>query len=490
MALRPSAFCCRLPGEVPLRPFDLVIIGAGSAGLAAARFARALGVRVALVEADRIGGDCTWTGCVPSKALLHAAQVAHHRRHADAVGLPARPVTADLAAVMARVQAAQARVYALETPEHLRDEGVEVFLGAGRFRDARTLDINGQAIVGKRFLICTGASPTVPALPGLHDGPYLTNRTVFGLQRLPERLLVLGGGPVGVELAQAFARLGSAVTILQRNVRLLPATDGEASAVLERALRAEGLTVQTTATAERVERTGTVIRVTGAGPAGPVVVEGDALLVALGRTPSVEGLDLAAAGVRVGARGIVVDDHLRTSQPHIYAAGDVAGSFQFTHYAGWQAVIAARNALLPGSSRGRRPSVPWAIFTDPEIAQVGLTEAEARQQRETITVKRLPAERNDRAQTSGQQDGLMKFILRPNGTLIGATIVGGAAGELVNELAIAIDHGLKLADLARTIHVYPTYGFALQVAAADAWTEALTTGWQGWLIKTLARLTR
>jgi pyruvate/2-oxoglutarate dehydrogenase complex dihydrolipoamide dehydrogenase (E3) component len=470
--------------------YDLVIVGAGSAGLAAARFARELGVGVALVEAHRIGGDCTWTGCVPSKALLHAAQVAHHIRHADAVGLPAREVTADLAAVMAHVQAARARVYAQETPEKLHEEGIAVHLGPSRFRDPRTLEVDGQAIQGKHFLICTGASPAVPTLPGLADGPYLTNHTVFELQTLPERLVALGGGPIGVELAQAFARLGSAVTIVQRNARLLPPADPEASEQLLRALRAEGLTVLTGTAVERVERDDAAIRVVGAGKEGPVTVECDALLVALGRTPNVEGLGLEAAGVRVGRRGIEVDAQLRTSQPHIYAAGDVAGSFQFTHYAGWQAVIAVRNALLPGSSKGQRPCVPWAIFTDPEVAQVGLTEAEARQAGETVEIKRFPLARNDRAQTSGEQYGLMKFVLRPNGTIVGATVVGGAAGEIINELSVAIDNNLKLGDLARSIHAYPTYGFALQLAAADEFYTSLTAGVQGALIKGLTRFTR
>ena len=411
--------------------YDLVVVGAGSAGLAAARFARALGVRVALVEAHRIGGDCTWTGCVPSKALLHAAQVAHSLRHADAVGLPSQAVTADLAAVMASVHAARARVYALETPEALARDGIHVRLGPATFRDPHTLEVDGCRLQGKRFLVCTGATPALPPIPGLADGPALTSQTVFDLTVLPRRLLVLGGGPVGVELAQAFARLGAAVTLVGRNPRLLPPADQEASAVLLDALRAEGITIRTGTTVERVERAGGTIRVLAAGREGPAAIAADAILVALGRTPNVAGLGLAAAGVQVGERGIAVDEQLRTSQPHIAAAGDVVGSFQFTHYAGWQGVIAVRNLLLPGGARGHRPSVPWAVFTDPAVAQVGLTEEQARARGAAVTVRRLPVERNDRAQTAAERHGLLKFVLRPDGALLGATVVGTAAGELI-----------------------------------------------------------
>ncbi len=473
-----------------MRPaYDLVVVGAGSAGLAGAGFARKLGLRVALAEAHRVGGDCTWTGCVPSKALLHAAEAAHTARTGRRTGVPGRDVAVDLFDVAATVHAARERVYALETPEELAAQGIDVLIGPTAFQDARTLTVGDRAVGAKRFLVCTGASPAVPPIPGLSDGPYLTNHDVFELTELPAHLVVLGGGPVGVELAQAFRRLGSQVTLIGRNPRLLPLADDEASAVLADAFRDEGIAVLAGAAVERVERNGRT-RVTARDGGGTHAVECDQVLVAAGRRPNVEGLALDKAGVEVGEKGIKVDEKLRTSQPRVYAAGDVTGSFQFTHYAGWQAVMAVRNMFLLGSSRAVLPAVPWAVFTDPEVAQVGLTEAEARARGERHEVRRLPVARNDRAQTAGEGRGLLKFVLRPDGTILGATIVGTAAGELVNEVTLAMDNKITFARLCRSIHVYPSYGFALQLASADAFYEQLTRGATGLVVRALTRLVR
>jgi pyruvate/2-oxoglutarate dehydrogenase complex dihydrolipoamide dehydrogenase (E3) component len=447
--------------------YDLVVVGAGSAGLAGARFARRLGARVALVERARVGGDCTWTGCVPSKALLHQARIASHR------GGPA-----DMAQVRASVHAARERVYAHETPERLRAEGIDVLLGATTFLDPHRLAVGDRVVAGKRFLLCTGGAPRPPAVPGLADGPYLTNESVFELGVLPERLVVLGGGPVGVELAQAFRRLGSAVTLIGRNRRLLPAADPEASAVLLAAFRAEGVDARLGTEVGRVEWSGDGVRVHAAGG----VAEGTHVLVALGRKPNVDGLALDRAGVRFDETRVVVDRRLRTSQAHIYAAGDVVGSFRFTHYAGWQAVMAVRNMAFPGSTRALLASVPWAIFTDPEVAQVGTTEGPV--------IRRWPIERNDRAQSAGESAGFLKVVLRRDGTILGATVVGGAAGETINELTVAMDNGIPFRKLASTIHVYPTYGFALQQAAAEVQYDWLTRGLRGEVTRWLNKLSR
>jgi pyruvate/2-oxoglutarate dehydrogenase complex dihydrolipoamide dehydrogenase (E3) component len=450
-----------------VRRYDLVVVGAGSAGLAGARFARRLGLRVVLAERHRIGGDCTWTGCVPSKALLHQARIASHR------GAPADP-----ARVRAFVHAARERVYAHETPERLRAEGIDVLLGATTFLDPHRLAVGDRVVEGRRFLLCTGGSPRRPATPGLAEGPYLTNESVFDLGVVPERLAVLGGGPVGVELAQAYRRLGSAVTLVGRNRRLLPAADPEASTALLGAFRAEGIDVRAGTAVERVEWSGDAARV----HARDGVLEATHVLVALGRTPNVDGLALDRAGVRFDEKRVVVDRHLRTSRAHIYAAGDVAGSFRFTHYAGWQAVMAVRNMAFPGSTRALLASVPWAIFTDPEVAQVGTTEGPV--------IRRWPIERNDRAQSAGESDGLLKVALRRDGTILGATVVGGAAGELVNEITVAMDNGVPFRKLASSIHVYPTYGFALQQAAAEAQYDWLQEGLRGRMTRWLSRLWR
>jgi pyruvate/2-oxoglutarate dehydrogenase complex dihydrolipoamide dehydrogenase (E3) component len=475
--------------DVVSAAYDLVVIGAGSAGLAGAGFARRLRLRVALVEAHRVGGDCTWTGCVPSKALLHAAAAAHAARTGGRTGVPGCDLAVDLSTVMATVHAARERVYALETPEELARQGIDVLLGPTAFRDPRTLVVGDGAVTARRVLLCTGASPAVPPVPGLADGPYLTNQNVFELTRLPEHLVVLGGGPVGVELAQAFRRLGARVTLLGRNPRVLPPADEEASAVLAAALQDEGIAVFTGARVERVERAERTCVVARIG-AGAQEIECDQILVAAGRRPNVGGLGLDRAGVEVGEKGVRVDEKLRTSQPRVYAAGDVTGGFQFTHYAGWQAVRAVRNMFLPGSSRAVLPSVPWAVFTDPEVAQVGLTEREARGRGETHEVRRLPLARNDRAQIDGERRGLMKCVLGPNGRILGATIVGTAASELINEVSLAMDNKVPFHKLCQTIHVYPSYGFTLELASADALYDRLNRGAPGLALRALARLVR
>jgi pyruvate/2-oxoglutarate dehydrogenase complex dihydrolipoamide dehydrogenase (E3) component len=465
--------------------YRVVIVGAGSAGLAAADFAARLGVSVALVERDRVGGDCTWTGCVPSKALLHVAELAHLRRGATSSTGSNLPLAPDFPAVMAFVRQAIQRVYRFETPEVLAGRGLAVVPGEARFVDAHTLDVAGRRIVGDRLLIATGASPAIPAIAGLDQVPYLTHASVFELDALPPRLVVLGGGPVGVELAQAFQRLGSHVTLLGRQARLVSMADPEASAIVQAALERDGVALRLGVQVERVAPSadrGIHIDL------GAKQLAADALLVAAGRRPALDGLDLDRAGVAWSPAGIVVDDFLRTSQPHIYACGDALGSFQFTHYAAWQAVLAVRNALLPGRRRGRLATVPWTLFTEPELGQVGLTEHQARAQYGAAAlVVRWPIERIDRAITAGETEGVLKLIHLPGGRLLGATIVCRRAGELANELSLALSRRLRLADLAGAIHVYPTYGFALQQAAADGYLEQISRGRLGGLTRLLAR---
>lgn len=462
--------------------YDVVVVGAGSAGLSAAGFAAQLGSRVAIVERDRVGGDCTWSGCVPSKALLHAARLAQKMRGAGTFGLGVADGPIDLGRVLGSVQATVERVAALESPEILAEDGIELVCGAARFVDAHNVDVAGRTLSGRRFIVCTGAEPVIPPIPGLVQTPHLTYQDVFQLRTLPARLLVLGAGPVGVELAQAFQRLGTEVTVFEQEDRILPVADPDASVVLAAQLRDEGMRLLTRARIEGVEgRDGRV-----SVEVGGVSYGADALLIAGGRHPRVQGLGLEEAGVAFNPKGIVVDARLRTSQRHIYACGDVTGSWQFTHYAAWQGFMAARNALLPGASRGQRPA-PWAVFTDPEVAQVGLTEKEARARWSNVGVEVWPGERIDRAQTAGESRGFLKLVSRANGTLVGATVVGTAAGEVANELALALDHGLRLQDLAQSIHIYPTYGSAIQQASAAAAVRRLTAGWQGRFLRTLVK---
>lgn len=439
---------------------DLVVIGAGSAGIVAADFAARFGTDVLLIEKDRVGGDCTWTGCVPSKTLLREASIARRLR--------AEGVDVDFAKVIARVRAAVEAVYAFETPEKLAERGVQVLRGEARFLDPETLDVDGRRVRGRRFIVCTGAIPQLPPLGVLADAPYLTHERIFELERLPGRLVVLGGGPVGVELAQAFLRLGSQVTLLEKEERLLPAADPEAAEILRRRLVGEGMRIETGADVREVS-----------------TEAADLTLVATGRAPDLGGLDLERASVDFDRRGIRVDAHLRTSQRHIYAAGDVTGSFQFTHYAGWQGYAAARNALFPSSVPGLAKTVPWAVFSDPEIAQVGLTEQQA--QRRDVQVLSLPLERVDRAQTLGDTDGFLKLIVDGSGRLLGATLVAPEAAEVANELSVAQAAGLRLQQLARTIHVYPTFGLGIQQLASEFAMRRATRGLGGAVARLLAR---
>jgi pyruvate/2-oxoglutarate dehydrogenase complex dihydrolipoamide dehydrogenase (E3) component len=350
--------------------------------------------------------------------------------------------------------------------------------------NGETIQVGERRIDAKHIVICTGAQPALPPIPGLADVSYLTYESIFDLNRLPANLIVIGSGPTGVELAQAFARLGSTVTVIDQRPSVLPDADPEAAATIQRRLESEGVKVLMS------------VSVTGVAPdEGRVVVEigsaqlkADALLLATGRRPRIAALNLELAGIEVQQAAIRVDKNLRTTNPRVYAAGDVTGGFQFTHYAGWQGYIAARNALLPGAEEGLRPNVPWAVFTDPEVAQVGLSEAQAQAQFSDVKAHRLELERVDRAQTEDEREGFLKLVTRAGGKLVGATVVSRAAGESINELALAIDRGLSVSDLASTIHAYPTFGFAIQQLAAEATLDAIAGGIRGRAIHALRRL--
>jgi pyruvate/2-oxoglutarate dehydrogenase complex dihydrolipoamide dehydrogenase (E3) component len=462
--------------------YDLVVIGGGSAGLTAAGFAARIGAKV-LIAAKELGGDCTWTGCIPSKALIRIARSAYDQLHARGTGI-GTGVRVDFPRVMAEVRAVIAHVYSYETPEVLAKRGIEVAIGPVRFVNRESIEAGERRIGARHFIICTGAEPAIPPIPGLGSVPYLTYESVFDLNRLPAKLIIVGAGPTGVELAQAFARLGSSVTVIDQRSSVLPDADPEAAATIQRLLESEGVEFQTSAVVTGVATHAARVVL----DIGAIELKADVLLLATGRRPRIAALDLERAGVEVREGAIRVDKNLRTSNPHLFAAGDVTGGFQFTHYAGWQGYVAARNALLPGTQEGVRSSVPWAVFTDPEVAQAGLSEAEARRQFHDIKVHRLPLERVDRAQTQGSTDGFLKLVSHADGRIVGATVVSPAAGEIVNELSLAIDRGLTVSDLASTIHVYPTFGFVVQQLAAEASFDAATTGTKGRVTRALRHL--
>lgn len=472
-----------MPGVSGADRYDLIVIGGGSAGLTAAGFAAQIGAKV-LIAAEQLGGDCTWTGCIPSKTLVRIARLAHDQLHAANTGIGTGEVRVDFPRVMAEVRAVIARVYSNETPEVLARRGIDVAIGPVRFVTGETIEVGERRIGAKHFVLCTGAEPAIPAIPGLAGVPYLTYESIFDLNRLPTKLIVIGAGATGVELAQAFARLGSSVTVIDQRSSALPEADPEAVAIVQQRLTSEGVTFQTSAVVTGVVTDGRRVTV----EMGTPQLNADALLLATGRRPRKDGLDLERAGIDVHKGAIRVDKHLRTSNPRVYAAGDVTGGFQFTHYAGWQGYVAARNAMLPGAVEGLRPHVPWAVFTDPEIAQAGLSEAQARAQLPEVKVHRLELERVDRAQTEGERDGFLKLITDAKGKLVGATAVSRAAGETINELGLAIDRGLTLSDLASTIHAYPTFGFGVQQLGADASLKAAASGARGKVTRALRHL--
>ncbi|WP_354698158.1 Mercuric reductase [Paraconexibacter sp. AEG42_29] len=454
------------------RRYDLVILGGGTGGLVSAFVAAGMGARVALVERDRApGGDCLWTGCVPSKSLLAAAAIAHDVGRAGEFGLQASVAAVDLGAVMAQIREIQARIAPHDSAARLEAAGVTVVHAAGRLEAGSVLVAGDRRLRYRKAIVATGSAPMLPDVPGLAAAAPLTTDSVWELTVLPERLVVLGGGPIGCELGQAFARLGSDVTIVESADRLLPHEDPAASRLLTDALRGEGLTVRTDARAARVEAN------TDAGAAGAVVtLEGGerlapaTLLVATGRRPRTGGLGLAAAGVQTGASGaIVVDSALRTTARHVFAVGDVTGGPAFTHAAAHQARTATVNALVGLRRRADTALIPRVTFTDPEVAHVGLTAAQARERwGERAVISAVEGHGQlDRALTARAQTAAATLVADPKRRLVGGTIVGPAAGESIAELTAWITAGERIAAVSETVHAYPTFTEAAARAADE-----------------------
>jgi pyruvate/2-oxoglutarate dehydrogenase complex dihydrolipoamide dehydrogenase (E3) component len=467
--------------------YDLIVIGAGSAGLTAAGFAVQLGLKVALAEKNRVGGDCTWTGCVPSKSLLKAAKIAHDMRNAHHFGIASTEPEVDLKAVMARVKGVVEEVYREESPEALRASGIDVFLGPTRFLDPHTIETGGDTLTGRRFLIATGARPAIPPISGINDVDFLTYETLWDLEELPRRFIIIGGGPIGCEMAQAFCRLGSNVTLLEAGPRILPQDEPEASGLIASRLIADGVELRLDAMVDNVWQSGETIHVGMDGQE----IEGDALLVAAGRRPAFDDLALDKAGVAYSPSGIKVNSRMRTNRRHIYAAGDCVGGYQFTHYAAWQGFMAVRNAYLPFNVKAVLDQVPWSTFTDPEVAHTGLTEAQARSKfGQGVMVFNWPMDQVDRALTEGEPNGFVKLVHKRNGTILGATIAAPRAGEMIQEWSLAIDQGLKIEALANSIHVYPSYATANMQAAAHIRVQQILSGNIGKVVRGAARLAR
>lgn len=454
------------PGWVNPKPatrYDMVVIGAGTAGLVTAAGAAGLGAKVALVERRLMGGDCLNFGCVPSKTLLHASRTLSEVRRARDVGIrpPSNPM-ADFEMVMDRVRALRAKIGAHDSAARFRDMGVDVFIGEARFISPDTVAVEDRALRFRRACIATGTRPALPPIGGLEKSGHLTNETVFSLTSLPLRMGVIGGGPIGCELGQAMARLGSEVTLFQQDDRLLPQDEPEASKIVQSALQGDGVNVMLNAKVTRIESSGGKRIVVSEESDGERRTAVDELLVAVGRQPNVEPLDLRAAGIEFSARGVTVSDRLRTTNPRVYAAGDICSRFKFTHAADAMARIVIRNALFFGRKRASSLIIPWCTYTDPEVAHVGLTVKEATEQSLAHDLIEIPLEEIDRAQIEGERGGFLLVLVsrggrwRRGGRLLGATLVSRHAGEMISEMTLAMMAGLRIATLSNTIHPYPT----------------------------------
>lgn len=436
--------------------WDLLVIGGGTAGLLGARTAASFGTSVLMVERARTGGDCLWTGCVPSKALLAAASAAADARAAERLGVHVDGVRVDFAAVMTHVHGVIAAIEPADSPAALRDAGVHVVQGSARFTGPGSAEVDGEPVRFRQALVATGSDPAVPPIPGLRETAPLTSDTVWDLTELPERLVVLGGGTIGCELGQAFARLGSNVTITEAADRLLGNEDADAARLVTAALTRDGATVLTGAPVTAVDGTDVVLDNGRRVPA-------DVILVALGRRPDTSDLGLATAGVQVDERKfVVVDNALRTTNPRIWAAGDVTGHPQFTHVAGMHGTTAGSNAVLGLHRCAEVDTIPRVTYTSPEVAAVG-----AGADRPDVTVRTLHNDHVDRAVAEARTDGFTRLVLDRRGTVLGATVVGARAGEALAELTIAVRKGLRAKDLASTMHPYPTFGDGPWNAAID-----------------------
>jgi len=466
----------------PAGRYNLVVIGGGTAGLVTAAGAAGLGARVALIERNMLGGDCLNSGCVPSKAVIASARAAK----ASGAIRDFSSAAENFAAAMQRMRRLRAEISPHDSAERFRQLGVDVFLGAATFRDSETVEVAGTPLKFRRAVIATGARAAAPPIPGLDQVRYLTNESLFELTELPRRLAIVGAGPIGCEMAQAFARLGSEVYLIDLGPRVLAREDADAADVVQRSLQRDGVRLHLGSKDLRVA-SGEPLQLEYSNPSGErVTIDADRLLIAAGRAPRVEQLGLDQVGVEFDRRGIRVDDFLRTTNRQIYAAGDVCSPFQFTHAADFMARIVIQNALFLGRKRFSSLVIPWCTYTAPELARVGLSQQEAQQQNRPVTTLQLDFAQLDRAVLEGQTEGFARVHLRPGSDrILGATIVGEHAGELLSEITLAMTKRLGLGAIGSTIHPYPTWSDAVR-KLADQYnrtrlTPSVKWAFQKWL---------
>lgn len=468
--------------------YDLCIIGGGAAGLVVAAGAATFGAKVILIEKQALGGDCLHYGCIPSKALIHSAKVANTVRDGQRFGIDSKLPAIHLAKVMQRVQAVIRHIEPNDSPERFKALGVELCFGAGHFTEPRVFTINNRSIRAKNFVLAAGSRPAIPDIPGLENISYLTNETLFSVQEDIPHLIILGGGPIGCELAQSLGRLGSRITLIDQAAGLLPREDEDMSAIIQAKFLQENIDLELGIKVLKIEQQGTQIQVLLQRPdKGEYWLTGSHLLIAGGRKANLESLDLEQAGVMLDNGRLVLDGRLRTSNKHIYACGDITGGYQFTHMAEHQAGVVLKNCLFHWPAKAQIRNIPWCTYTDPELARVGLSETDVRQQGLAHQVYRFPFAEIDRAITEGETIGMAKIITTPRGKLLGACIAGAHAGELIAEYVMAISKGMTATDISNTLHIYPTLAQINRRVADQRLKAALTPQRQRWL-KRLLRL--
>ncbi|MBC6441322.1 MAG: FAD-dependent oxidoreductase [Rhodospirillales bacterium] len=466
--------------------FDVCVIGAGSGGLSVAYAASHMGARVALIEGHKMGGDCLNFGCVPSKALLAAGHAAHNMRHAGQFGVKSVEPEIDFAAVNAHIRDVIATIEPNDSVERYSGFGVDVVSARGRFTGRDTVEAGGRTIRARRFVVATGSRAAVPPVPGLDTVPFFTNETIFENTEKPEHLLVIGGGPIGSEMAQAHRQLGCRVTILDRGT-ILPKDDQELVAVVKQSLVDDGVELLEKVALEGIAGEAGRIVITYESDGARCEVEGSHLLIAAGRIPNVDDMGFDKAGVDFDRRGIKVDDRLRSSNARIYAIGDCAGGFQFTHLANYHAGIVIRNLLLRVPSKVNLKALPWVTYTDPEMGHVGLTEEQARKEHGDVTVLRHPYHDNDRAIAERRTEGLVKVVTTRKGKVLGASIVGANAGELLQPWILAISQGMKIGAMTSIIVPYPTMGEINKRAAGSYYVPKVFGDGMKRVVRMLAR---
>ena len=449
---------------IPDGRYNLVVVGAGTAGLVTAAGAAGLGAKVALVERGLMGGDCLNVGCVPSKAIISAARRAAAVRDAKSFGVSTNETRIDFAEVMQRMRQLRASISPHDSASRFRNLGIDVYFGQGTFTGSNSLDVSGQTLRFKRAVIATGARAAELPIPGLQQTGYLTNETLFSLTELPPRLIVIGGGPIGCEMAQSFARLGSRVTQIERSSHIMPREERDAAEIVQSEMIGEGVEFVFNSEVARVEKRGTekIVVIRSAGNEREIM--GDEILVAVGRTPNLDGLGLEAVGVASDpSRGVEVNDRLQTTNQNIYAAGDICSKYKFTHAADFLARIVIQNTLFMGRAKASRLIIPWCTYTSPEVAHVGISPSEAAEQGIELTTFTQPLSGVDRAILDGEDSGFVRVYCRKGSDkILGATIVAAHAGDLISEIALAMKHHIGLKNIAATIHPYPTQAEAIR----------------------------